>query len=62
MTTETIIFQSVARRLEAGTYLPRTQNNITLPAVNSRPMREYAVELLGSAILGGVIGYMLGGF
>lgn len=62
MTTETLIFTSVARRLEAGTYLPRHQNNITLPAVNSRPMREYAVELLGSAILGGVIGYMLGGF
>jgi hypothetical protein len=60
--TEQIIFQSVARRLEAGTYRPQTQNNITLPAVNSRPMREYAVELLGSAILGGVIGYMLGGF
>ena len=60
MTTETLIFQSVARRLEAGTYRPRTRDNITLPAINSRPMREYAVEILGSALLGGVIGFLLG--
>lgn len=61
MNTETIIFTSVARRLEAGTYLPRTQNNITLPAVNSRPMREFVAEILASGFLGGVIGFLLGG-
>jgi hypothetical protein len=58
---EHIIFESVARRLDAGTYLPRTQNNITLPAVNSRPMREYAYEILASGFLGGLIGFLLGG-
>jgi hypothetical protein len=62
MTTEQIIFTSVARRLEAGTYLPR----ITIPAVTTAttttPMRDHAWSVLGSALLGGVIGYMLGGF
>jgi hypothetical protein len=52
---------SIARRLDAGTYLPR----ITVPAVTTaattRPMRAYALEILGSCILGGILGFLLGG-
>ena len=61
MTPEHLIFTSVARRIEAGTYLPR----ITIPAVTTatttQPMRAYAIEILGSCILGGILGFMLGG-
>lgn len=52
MNTETIIFESVARRLEAGTYLPRT---IEVPAVDGQPMRHYVAEIIGSALLGAFI-------
>jgi predicted lipid-binding transport protein (Tim44 family) len=59
--TEHIIFQSVARRIEAGTYRP----HLTIPAVTTttttRPMREYAYEILASGFLGGLIGFLLGG-
>lgn len=55
-----IIFTSVARRLDAGTYVPR-QRTIEIPAVNHRPMREYAAEILASGFLGGLIGFLLGG-
>lgn len=52
---------SIARRLDAGTYRPR----LTLPAVTTatttRPLRAYALEILGCAMLGGLIGFMLGG-
>lgn len=51
---------SIARRLDAGTYLPR-QRTIEIPAVNSRPMRDYAAEILASGFLGGLIGFLLGG-
>jgi hypothetical protein len=51
---------SIARRLDAGTYVPR-QRTIEVPAVNSRPMREYAAEILASGFLGGLIGFILGG-
>lgn len=51
---------SIARRLDAGTYVPR-QRTIEIPAVNSRPMREYAAEILASGFLGGLIGFLLGG-
>lgn len=60
MTPEHLIFASVARRLDAGTYLPR-QRAIEIPAVNPRPMREYAAEILASGLLGGLVGFMLGG-
>lgn len=50
---------SIARRLDAGTYLPRQRT--VVPAVNSRPMREYAAEILVSGFLGGLIGFLLGG-
>ena len=50
---------SIARRLDAGTYVPR--RTIEIPAVNHRPMREYAAEILASAALGGFIGFMIGG-
>ena len=50
---------SIARRLDAGTYRP----HLTIPAVvtanDTRPMRAYAFEILGSAALGGLIGFML---
>lgn len=51
---------SIARRLDAGTYVPR-QRTIEIPAVNSRPMREFVAEILASAALGGFIGFLLGG-
>lgn len=51
---------SIARRLDAGTYLPR-QRTIEIPAVNSRPMREFVGEILASGFLGGLIGFLLGG-
>lgn len=57
---EHIIFTSVARRLDAGTYLPR-QRTTEIPAVNSRPMREYAAEILVCASFGGLLGFLLGG-
>lgn len=51
---------SIARRLDAGTYVPR-QRTIEIPAVNSRPMREFVAEILASGFLGGLIGFLLGG-
>jgi len=52
---------SIARRVDAGTYIPR----LTIPAVTTatttQPMRAYALEILGSAVLGGILGFMLGG-
>lgn len=60
MTPEHLIFQSVARRLDAGTYLPRQRTTKT-PAVHSRPMREFVAEILASGFLGGLIGFLLGG-
>lgn len=51
---------SIARRLDAGTYVPR-QRTIEIPAVNSRPMRDYAAEILASGCIGGLIGFLLGG-
>ena len=60
---EHIIMQSIARRLDAGTYIPR-KTLVTLPAVNNRnnrPMRHYAAEILGCAAMGGIIGFLLGG-
>lgn len=51
---------SIARRLDAGTYVPR-QRTIEIPAVDSRPMREYAAEILASGLLGGLVGFLLGG-
>ncbi len=59
---EHIIMQSIARRLDAGTYQPQRKTAlVTLPAVNDRPMRHYAAEILGCAAMGGVIGFLLGG-
>lgn len=60
MTPEHLIFTSVARRLDAGTYVPR-QRTIEIPAVNSRPMREFVGEILASGFFGGLIGFLLGG-
>lgn len=51
---------SIARRLDAGTYVPR-QRTIEIPSVNHRPMREYAAEILASGLLGGLVGFLLGG-
>ncbi|NBW09310.1 MAG: hypothetical protein EBR82_14925 [Caulobacteraceae bacterium] len=52
MTTETIVFQSVARRLEAGTYQPRAKAPSS--PVASLPPSPWAMvaPYLGSAILG----------
>lgn len=57
---EHLIFQSVARRLDAGTYLPR-QRTTEIQAATHRPMREYAAEILVCASFGGLIGFLLGG-
>lgn len=59
MTPEHLIFTSVARRLDAGTYVPRQR--IAIHAVHHRPMREFVGEILASAALGGLLGFMLGG-
>ena len=56
-----LIFESVARRIDAGTYLPRLPRTIEVPAVSGRPMREYILEIAVCAISGGLIGYLLGG-
>lgn len=59
-TTETLVFQSVARRLDAGTYLPRLAVPAVTTATTTRPMREYAWAVIGSALLGGILGFLLG--
>lgn len=62
MGTDTIIMQSIARRLDAGTYRPRHHAaSITLPAVGERAMRHYALELAACAVMGALLGWMLGG-
>jgi hypothetical protein len=61
MSPEHITMQSIARRLEAGTYQPKRTALVTIPAVNNRPMRHYAAEILGCAAMGGAIGFLLGG-
>lgn len=40
---------SIARRLDAGTYVPRTQNNLEIPAINNRPAREFVTEVIWPA-------------
>ena len=61
MTPEHIIFESVARRLDAGTYLPRQRNLHPATPIYRRPLRRYAFELALSSCIGGMIGFMLGG-
>jgi hypothetical protein len=53
MTTETLVFTSVARRLEAGTYQPRHVAAHSSP-VASLPPSPWAIvaPYLGSALLG----------
>ena len=59
MGTETIIMQSIARRLDAGTYRPRHHAaHITLPAVGDRPR---PLELAACAVISAIMGWMLGG-
>jgi len=56
MTTDVLIFRSVARRLEAGTYLPRPIAAPTRPVTELPPSAWAAVApYLGSAILGAVL-------
>lgn len=53
MSTEVLVFQSVARRLEAGTYLPRPVAAPTRPATAlSRSPWAIVAPYVGSAILG----------
>jgi hypothetical protein len=53
VTTETIVFRSVARRLEAGTYLPRPVAAHTRPVASLSPSPWAAVlPYVGSALLG----------
>lgn len=56
MTTETLVFTSVARRLEAGTYQPRPVAAPSSP-VASLPPSAWAVvaPYVGSALLGAVL-------
>lgn len=56
-----LVFESVARRIDAGTYLPKLPRTIEVPAVNNRPMRAYLIEIAFCAISGALIGYLLGG-
>lgn len=67
MTREALIFSSVAARLEAGTYRPRTarQPSHVPPSLVRRARLaravEYAAEILVSGFFGGLIGFLLGG-
>jgi hypothetical protein len=55
MTTETIVFRSVARRLEAGTYQPRAKAPSS-PVASLPPSAWAAVApYLGSALLGAAL-------
>jgi hypothetical protein len=57
MTTEMLIFTSVARRLEAGTYSPCVARIVSQPppAIMPPPPRHYVAEIIGSALLGAFI-------
>jgi hypothetical protein len=56
MTTETIVFRSVARRIEAGTYLPRPVAAHTRPVASlSRSPWAAVAPYLGSALLGAAL-------
>lgn len=56
-----LVFESVAARLERGEYSPAIARRMTfaVPAVHTahgpQPMRQYAAELLGSALLGALV-------
>jgi hypothetical protein len=53
MTTEVLVFQSVARRLEAGTYQPRPVAAPVRPVASLSPSAWAVVApYLGSALLG----------
>lgn len=52
MTTEVLIFTSVARRLDAGTYQPRAKAPSCHVASLSRSSWSIVAPYLGSAILG----------
>lgn len=56
--------QSIAARLDAGTYstaiVARTaRDNVEIPAVDGRPMRDYLAELAAAGLMGAVIGLLL---
>ena len=56
--------QSIAARLAAGTYSPcvvarPARDNVEIPAVDGRPMRDYLAELAAAALMGAVIGLLL---
>jgi len=55
MTTETIVFRSVARRLEQGTYLPRAKAPSCPVASLSQSPWAIVAPYLGSALLGAVL-------
>jgi hypothetical protein len=55
MTTEVLIFRSVARRLEAGTYLPRAKAPSCHVTELSRSPWAIVAPYLGSALLGAVL-------
>jgi hypothetical protein len=52
MTTETLVFTSVARRLEAGTYQPRAKAPSSPVASLSPSPLAVVAPYLGSALLG----------
>ena len=55
MTTETLVFTSVARRLEAGTYQPRAKASSSPVASLSRSAWAMVAPYLGSALLGALL-------
>jgi hypothetical protein len=52
MTTETLVFTSVARRLEAGTYQPRAKASSSPVTALSPSAWAVVAPYLGSALLG----------
>ena len=55
MTTEVLVFQSVARRLEQGTYQPRAKATISPVASLSPSPLAVVAPYLGSALLGALL-------
>lgn len=60
MSTEILIMTSIAKRLESGTYRPVAAPSCPVAALSPSPWAIVA-PYLGSALLGAILGALLGG-